>query len=351
VRKRLSSLIVILIGGGLLVWFVRRLDWQVVGEHFRTMKVWPIVVAALLTNLTLFWRSLRWRVLLAPIAPASLANLFSSTTIGFGSVFVIGRAGEIVRPMVLSLKEKLHPSVTFATILVERVFDMTTVGLLFAVNLLFFQFPPQSTADESTLATMHRVGLLMTVTSFVGIALLVIFRLRTASVVSILERLLKPLPVRLRKPVIGFVENLSLGLSVLLDVGELLRAVFFTILVWASGTMSAWLVFFAFNLNLSLSAAVFVMGFGLIGSLVPSPGGSAGAFHAAAAAGLIVLGVEKNLAGSVAIAFHFVAFGPPFLLGLFYVAKDGIGLGSLREMISVPETVTAGNSSSLPRAD
>lgn len=350
-RKRVGSLIVILIGGGLLVWFVRRLDWQVVGEHFRAMKVWPIILAGLLINLTLIWRSLRWRTLLAPIASASLANLFSSTTIGFGSVFVFGRAGEIVRPMVLSLKERLHPSVTLATILVERVFDMTAVAIVFAVNLLIFKFPAESTADEATVATIHRVGLLMTVATLIGVAILIVFRLRTAFVISILERLARPIPARLTRPVIGFVEHLSSGLSVLLQVGELLRAIFFTILVWASVSVSTWLVLLAFDLNLSASAAVFVMGFGLIGSLVPSPGGSAGAFHAAAAAGLVILGIEKNLAGSVAIAFHFVAFGPPFLLGLFYLAKDGIGFGSLREMISSSERATAGDSTNLPPGD
>ena len=159
---------------------------------------------------------------------------------------------------------------------------------------------------------------------------------------------MRPLPQRITKTVIAFVQTLSSGLSVLLRVRDLLTAVFYTLLVWTSVALATWLVLLAFDLNLSVSAAVFVMGFGLIGSLVPSPGGAAGAFHAAAAAGMIILGVEKNLAGSVAIAFHFVAFGPPFLLGLFYLAKDGIGLGSLREMISAPAGATTGDSSSPP---
>ena len=347
-RKRLGSLIVILIGAGLLIWFVRRLDWQVVGGHFRSMRILPIVTAALLINLTLFWRTMRWRTLLAPIAHPSLGNLFSSTTIGFGSVFVFGRAGEIVRPMVLSLKEKLNPTATLATILVERVFDMTTVATVFAVNLLFFTFPPDSNVDASTVSTIHRVGLLMTAGTIVGIAILILFRLKTTVVVRTLERILKPLPTRLSRTIIAFIEHLSSGLSVLLRFRELARAVFYTALVWSSVSAATWLVLSAFDLNLSLSAALFVMGFGLIGSLVPSPGGSAGAFHAAAAAGLVFLGVEKNLAGSVAIAFHFVAFGPPFILGLFYLAKDGIGLGGLREMISTGGTATTGDSPSAP---
>jgi hypothetical protein len=227
-------------------------------------------------------------------------------------------------------------------------FDMATVATLFAVNLLFFNLPPESQVDAATLMTIHRVGLWMTIATVLGIAVLILFRLKTAAVVKMLERLTQRLPERVTKPLIAFVQALSAGLSVLLRVRELLTALFYTLLVWASVGLATWLVLQAFKLDLSLSAAVFVMGFGLIGSLVPSPGGSAGAFHAAAAAGLVILGVEKNLAGSVAIAFHFVAFGPPFLLGLFFLAKDGIGLGSLREMISAPVGATTGDSSSPP---
>ncbi len=345
-RKRLASLIVLTVGVGLAVWFVRGLDWQVVGEHLRGMRVWPVVFAALLINFTLLLRSLRWRTLLAPIARVGLGSLFSATTIGFGSVFIFGRAGEIVRPMVLSLKERLHPSATVATILVERVFDMSAVATIFAVNLLFFRLPHGREVERGTLETIHRVGMLLTLTMVAGIAALILFRLRTAWILERLESRTKRLPRRLVQPIVGFISHLSAGLSVLLNMRELLASVFYTVLVWTCVTGATWLVLIAFSLDLGLTSAVFVLGFGLLGSLVPSPGGSAGAFHAAAAAGLIFLGIEQNLAASAAIVFHFVAFGPPFLLGLFYLVKDGIALGSLREMIASSRTRDAQSSSS-----
>ncbi|MEP7271817.1 MAG: lysylphosphatidylglycerol synthase transmembrane domain-containing protein [Acidobacteriota bacterium] len=346
-RNRIASLIIVAIGVGLAVWFIRRLDWQVVGEHLRGIRVWPVVLAALLINFTLLLRSLRWRTLLAPIARVGLGSLFSATTIGFGSVFVFGRAGEIVRPMVLSLKERLHPSATVATILVERVFDMAAVATFFAVNLLFFRLPHGQGVETGTLDTIHSVGLLLTVATVAGIAVLILFRVRTAWIVEKLEARTKRFPQRLVRPIIGFISHLSSGLSVLLNLRELLICVFYTVLVWSCVTGATWLVLIAFRLDLGLTSAVFVMGFGLLGSLVPSPGGSAGAFHAAAAAGLIFLGIERNLAASAAIVFHFVAFGPPFVLGMFYLVKDGIRLGSLREMIASSKTEDSESSSSV----
>jgi hypothetical protein len=53
-----------------------------------------------------------------------------------------------------------------------------------------------------------------------------------------------------------------------------------------------------------------------------------------AAAGLAFLGVEKNLAASVAILLHFVSFGSPFLLALVYLVRDGIGVGQFRRMLA-----------------
>lgn len=332
-RKTISSFLILIVGLGLAFWFVRRLDWQAVGAHLGAMRIWPVALAAMLINLTLLARSLRWRTLLGPIATVGLGSLFAATTIGFGSVFVFGRAGEIVRPMVLSLRERLHPSATFATILIERVFDMSAVAVLFSLNLLVFQPPSGGGIDPGTLENLHRAGQVLTLLVFLGVTVLVLFRLKTAPLLSLIESRTKRLPRGLMNPILGFISHLSSGLSVLLNLKALGATLFYTALVWGLVTGATWLVLLAFRLDLSVSAAIFVLGFGLAGSLVPIPGGSAGAFHAAAAAGLIFLGVERNLAASVSIVFHFVAFGPPFVLGLFYLVRDGIGLGSLRAMM------------------
>jgi glycosyltransferase 2 family protein len=338
VRKRISSLIILLIGLGLAYWFVRRLEWQAVGGHLRSMRIWPVLLAALLINLTLLVRSFRWQRFLAPIARVQLGNVFAATTIGFGSVFIFGRAGEIVRPMVLSLREPVQPSATFATIIVERVFDMAAVAMLFSFNLLFFTLPPDGSVDQGTLATLNRIGLVLTVLVLLGIAALIVFRLKTTWLLGLIERRTGRLPSRFMRAIVGFISHLSSGFSVLLDSRALVVSSIYTVLVWALVTGATWLVFVAFGLNLSLSATIFVLGFGLVGSLVPLPGGAAGAFHAAAAAGLIFLGIERNLAASIAIVLHFVAFGPPFILALFYLMRDGIGWRRLREMMTFTES-------------
>ena len=84
--------------------------------------------------------------------------------------------------------------------------------------------------------------------------------------------------------------------------------------------------------------AIFVLGWSLVGSLVPTPGGAAGAFHAATAAGLIFLGVERETAAAISIVMHVIDFGPSVIFGFFYFVRGDINFARLRSLSS-PEAV------------
>ena len=331
--KRLKSVLILAIGLGLAWWFVSRLDWSSVGAHLRNARIWPLLLGAALINLTLLARSLRWQAFLAPIAKANLSNIFAATSVGFGAIFVIGRTGEIVRPAVLSLRERLRPSATIATILIERVYDTTAVVFLFAVNLSFLELPPGQ-RDLRTLEAIRSVGLVLMIGVVIGISILVLLRIKAEPIMAWLERQSGRFPQRIVQPLLNLIRHLTEGLSVLLNLRELAVTVFYTICVWALVTAATWLTLFAFGLNYSISYIIFILGFGLVGSVVPTPGGSAGAFHAAAAKGLEFLGLEPNLAASIAIVYHLIAFGPPFVIGLYFLIRDDISFKQLREMIA-----------------
>jgi len=94
----------------------------------------------------------------------------------------------------------------------------------------------------------------------------------------------------------------------------------------------------AFGISFGVSEIIFVLGWSMVGSAVPTPGGAAGAFHAATAAALILLGVGRDQAAAVAIILHLVDFGPAAVCGLFYFLRGDVSLARLRGLMSV-ETV------------
>src|SRR5262249_10873816 len=189
---------------------------------------------------------------------------------------------------------------------------------LFAFNLLFFKLPPDQ-SNATALGAIRSIGLTLLIGVALGIFILVLLRLKAAAIIEWMERSGARLPEKLFYPLLNFIRHLADGLSVLLNLRALATTIFFTACVWTMVCAATWLTMFAFGLRFSISHAIFVLGFGLVGSVAPTPGGSAGAFHAAAAKGLEFLGLDPNLAASIAIVYHLIAFGPPFLIGLFYL--------------------------------
>lgn len=332
--KRLKAILILAIGVGLVYWFFSRLDWTTVGAHLRNASILPLLLAALLINLTIVVRSLRWKALLAPIAKVGIGNLIAATAIGFGGLFVIGRAAEIIRPTVLSLREKLQPSATFATILIERIYDTVTVVSLFSICLLLFELPPDQAGAWEKVGGTKTFALILLTGIITGITVLVLLRLKAEPILRWIESQSTRLPKKLIQPILNFARHLAEGLSILLNLKELLVTVFYTLVVWSLITSATWLTLYAFGLSFSVKQIIFILGFGLVGSVVPTPGGSAGAFHAAAAKALEFLGTEPNLAASVAIVYHLIAFGPPFFMGLYYLIRYDISFNQLREMIA-----------------
>src|SRR5262245_46466704 len=189
-------------------------------------------------------RSLRWQVLLAPIASIKLDNSFAATAIGFGSLFVIGRASEVIRPIVLSLRENLKPSATFATIMIERIYDTTAVVSLFAINLLIFTLPAEAGGRAEQLQKVRWGGGLLLAGLAVGIATLILLRTKAPQLIAWLERLSARYSLRLLQPVLNLIRHLAEGLSVLVSLRALALSLFYTGCVWTLVSTATWLVFY-----------------------------------------------------------------------------------------------------------
>ncbi len=334
-RKYLEFLALALLAV-LIIWlFGRRLNWAEV-KNALLQSDWALIgAAALIVCGGYLWRALRWRALLRPLTPSSVRELFVATTVGFSAIFLIGRAGEVVRPVVLPMRDhRVRPSASFVTIMVERIYDSMAVVLVFALNLLWFRSLGGSASD---LARVRTVGLLLVAAGALVLVSLAWFRRRSGSIIRWLGKRLARfhfLPERLKRAILSILDQLARALSVLSDARQLAVTVGWTVLLWASVAAANLLVFRAFGLPFGITHAVFVLGWSMIGSVVPTPGGAAGAFHAATGAGLVFLGVVPEQAAAISIVLHLVDFGPAILFGLFYFLRGEINFARLRALTS-----------------
>lgn len=334
-RKYLEFGALCLLALAILWWFGRKLNWTEVRQAVSHANPYLLVLAVLVISLAYFFRAARWGALLAPLSPAGLRNLFIATTVGFGAVFLFGRTGEVVRPVVLPMRDpKIRPGASFVTIMVERIYDMIAVVVLFSVNLLWFK-PPANAGVE--FGRVRVAGIMLLLVAVAGVFGLTQFRKKSQGAIGWIKKTLEGrrfVPARLTRAVLSILEQLASALRVLVDARELAVTVGWSALVWLAIALANLLVFRAFGLPFGLTETVFILGWSLVGSLVPTPGGAAGAFHAATAAGLISLGVQRETAAAISIVLHIVDFGPALVFGVYYIIRGDINLSRLRAKTS-----------------
>lgn len=316
----------------LILWFFgRTLDWTEVRQAIEKANLGYLLLATVIICLGYVLRAKRWQVLLSPTTETDLRELFAATTVGFSVILIIGRAGEVVRPMWLSMRDKrVRPSAALVTLFLERIFDLTSLICFFAINLLWFESPK---GREAEFAYVKFVGNLMLIGVFCGIAGLAVFQFYSPKLIAWFTKLTF-LPKRLQAIVVSLTRHLADALLILRDWKELLAVSFWTIALWFAISVPTYLVLTAFNLPLNFSASLFIMGFAAVSSVIPTPGGAAGAFHTATAASLIFLNIERDQAAAVSILMHLVYFAPAVFFGIYYFLRGDITFDRLRNLLS-----------------
>lgn len=333
-KKSLKFILLFLFAVLILWFFGRNLNWQEVASSLRTANVWYLTAATLIVCLGYFLRALRWKVLLEPLTQTNLGELFAATTVGFAVIMIVGRAGELARPMWLSMRDRrVRPSSALVTLGVERIFDLAALICFFSINLLWFNVP---VGRESQVAYIKFIGNLMLVGTVFGFVALYFYQRYSNAIIGWTENAIEKrfIPRRVRSIILSILRQLAASLEVLKDWREIVLILFWTFMLWLSIALPTWFVILAFNLPVSLSDSLFVMGFAAVGSVVPTPGGAAGAFHAATMGGLMFLNIDRDQAAAVSFAMHLVYFAPAIFFGFYYFWQGNISFAHLKGLVS-----------------
>lgn len=340
-RKYVKFILLFLFAAFIFWFFGRNLDWQEVSRSLRQADPWYLAYAILIICFGYLLRAIRWRVLLEPITPSSLKELFATTTVGFAAIFLIGRAGEIVRPMWLPMRDRrVRPSAALVTLGLERIFDLAALACFFAVNLLWFTPPAGREGDFQYVAT---VGYVLLGAVIIGFGVLFVYQRIADRVIRWVGRVTdrRYIPRRLRRIFLSILEKLGGALSILRDWREMMLVSFWSFTLWLAISIPTWLVLLAFDLPFTFSDSVVIMGVAAVSSIIPTPGGAAGAFHTATAASLVFLRPETRYedAAAVSIAMHLVYFAPALVFGLYYFLHGDISIERFRSLLSSENVV------------
>ena len=328
----LRTILVVGLAIGLLAIFLRNADLARVWTEMRSARPDMLALSLVLTATTYFVRAERWQYLLEPLGKTHFRVAFRTTVIGFAASFVLpARAGEVLRPYLLAKEEGLSPTAAFATIIVERILDLVTVLILLA--LFFLVFAGDEASRSPRLYRTVALGGLGAAPFGLGVlAAMFVMAGHPERLHALLLKAERVLPTRLAHAVASFARTFAEGLAVVRRPSRLVFALAWSFVLWLVIATQLWVIASAFAILLPYAGSFLITAMLVVGVAIPTPGGVGGTHEAFRLGVTSFYGADNDAAVGAAIVQHAVNFVPITLLGLWFVARDGLNFGRLRQM-------------------
>ena len=217
-------------------------------------------------------RAVRWALLLRPTKRVGAFSLLGTQVIGFTAVALFGRLADLVRPYLVARRTSIPLTAQVAVYTVERMFDMGSVALIFAVVLLFA--PDRHTLPHPALIKRTALVALAVVILFVAFAVFV--RAAGRQVAALLGRSIGALSPKLgdgvREKILVFRE----GLNAINSFGGFLQALALSLTMWVMIAYSYLETLKAFTASpelagMTLSRCMLLMATSTAGSIIQLP--------------------------------------------------------------------------------
>jgi len=305
------NLLVGILFSGLFVYFaVKNVNISELNAGFKEADYSYLIPIFFLSIFILFLRSYRWGIILSPLERVGQQVLFPITVVGLMAVVLLPmRAGEFVRPYLVSRRSEIGMTSAFGTIVVERTFDVLTLMLFLLLITHFTELP----------RWVYKTSLYVMIFFALILCFLVLLTFRRDFGLKWVGFLLKKFPDRIVRYFMGMLTSFADGLKVLPDTKRVILVVLLSILVWLIMGFCIYLLFHSFHFGLPLIAAYVVLVLTALGIMVPTAPGFLGNFHLFCIIGLALFGISKTEALSFAILLHFIQIVLVGIMGLAFV--------------------------------
>jgi len=300
VKRSRAALLILqsLLGLALLAAWAWAVDLPEVGRTLSQAR-WILVLLAAAIGLSgSLVRSVRWRMVLRPLALVPLLDLWLISMASSLVNFVIPvRSGEVARGLLLKQRHRISIAASLPTVAVDRSFDLLAVLILVAAGALL------GVRLEGKLSALLVIGGIV----LLAFALFVILAIWARSYLMLVAERLMPkfLGPSLRQRLLGILEGLITGFTTIgrrpKDLISLLG------LSMAAALIDASMFYCLFvSLGAVLPPAIVVTGYSLfvVTFLVPGAPGYIGSFEAFGSLIFGALGAGPALAASMVVLFH-----------------------------------------------
>lgn len=321
--KNFQAVLGLLISGAVICWLVFSVNWTEVWGVLKKVQYLVLIPATAVVCLHMTFRSLRWRYLLPNSDRPKLIRLFDAIMVGNFATFVLPlRAGEFIRPYMLTLRSAFSFSTCFVSVVIERFFDLSMVLLTFGVMILFIENIP---------ALAHQGAMSLAVMAFALLIFMLLSGLMPDRITGLCDRCLNLLPEKIRSVLSRFLHDFIRGASVLASFKSLAFVVALTLAVWSTTFLQYYTYLYMFDMQPNFWLAVTISIIVALAVAAPSAPGFVGVYQAGCVAAFTLFKVDKEVAVAYSIITHIHQFIFCIGVGMIVLLRNNLSLSDLRK--------------------
>jgi glycosyltransferase 2 family protein len=324
VRRWLPGAIISLIA---FITVFRLARWEDLKLAFTTIQPLYLLLAVVISVVSLGTRAMAWRVLLKN--RATFKQSFFIICEGYFLNYILPlRAGEIGRAVFMGETSGLGPFHVLSTIVIERAFDLVMAsGLLLATLPMVLGV---SWARPVAILTMLLV--------IIGLVVLYLAARNSQKVHGWVSSLGKRLPL-VQKWIVPSLDSLLEGLGTLTRLDQFLLALFWIFMSWVLWVLLYFVMLQPVSPGFPLYRSMFMTGVLALGLAIPQAPGGLGVFEASVVGTLAIFGISPSAALAYALLMHFMQFVIDGIFGFIELIRSRNSISNLFEQIQMRNNV------------
>ncbi len=275
-KRTIQALAGLAVSGGAIWWTLRGKPLGPIWAAVMNADYRYLLPYFLILILIHFIRTIRWGILLEPVAKIPFGRLNAASAVGFMALVLLPfRLGEFARPYLVAERPTLRVSAALSSVAVERVADGIFMALVLMMGLLGV---PEGTPG---LPFLRASGVVVFVFFAVLLAFLVLGYRSPDRAVNLTHRLLDPISPRIAERLAGITHAFVQGLRLMPSRGKVALFFLLTLAYWGMNGFGMALLARGFGFDLGVVATATVLGALVAGVTIPAGPGMVGTFQAA----------------------------------------------------------------------
>lgn len=311
--KNKKTIIGIIISVLFLVLIFYNVDLKELFETFKQFNIKSIVIIVAIYAFSMIIRAVRWANLLECNKKYNFFKLNYAWVIGnLMNAFLPARAGDIWRAYEIGANSQESKMKLFGSVMLERILDGVSIcTILYLCVLMYAKLP--------WLKNMANFSMLLFGGCLLGFYLIVKLN-KIEDVCTLINKNISRFPSKIANIVEKISKQFKLfvnGFYVLKSNYYSFMAIFLSFIIWLLECVMTYYVIRAFGINCPISAALFVICFVALGTMIPSSSIFVGPYQYAFILALGLYHIDKSEALAVALVHQSILMGALLLFSLF----------------------------------